>query len=280
METTTANNPLSPELENTQEFNPRVAFDFENLTRLRQFQGNLYDEAFEAGKSEGFGEPLAEFFAKKSVEDGVSAYLSDYGMDVTNQDYKKYKNAVLELSILNVDNKNWNTGVDLDENSQPVQSGYERSIELYEDLTGKAYTHKLEDNTPEESENAETEPTVEVDPLLEAQKAEADRINSESLSVTKEQYKDSVNTKLDNFNTKVADLKLKADSLADSSKATVETEITKLEDKRSEIETKLTDVDNASDLNTLKTVRSQIDSMMTDVDKKYTVLAARPELAN
>lgn len=114
----------------------------------------------------------------------------------------------------------------------------------------------------------------------QAQKAEADRINSESLSVTKEQYKDSVNTKLDNFNTKVADLKLKVDSLSDSSKAAVETEITKLEDRRSQIETKLIDIDNATDLNTLKTVRSQIDSMMTDVDKKYTVLAARPELAN
>lgn len=177
METATLNNPSSPESEQTQEFNPRVAFDFENLTRLREFQGSLYEEAYDASKSEGFGEPLREFFAKKSVEDGVSAYLNDHGMDVKNPDYKKYKNGILELSILNVDNINWNMGVDLDANGQPVQSGYERSIELYENLTGKTYTHIAETTSPTLEDEVQDE-SPETDPLIEAQKAELKQLRT------------------------------------------------------------------------------------------------------
>lgn len=102
-------------------------------------------------------------------------------------------------------------------------------------------------------------------------KAEAQKIANENLSVTKEQYKDTVNTKLENIDSKITQLrdKLNASNLNDSDKIKVEDEIKKLEDKKSEIETKVGAIDLASNIDSFKNTRNQIDSMFSSLDKSY-----------
>jgi hypothetical protein len=165
METTTTVIPThSIEHETSRDFDPRATLDFDALTQLRVIQNELYQEAYDYNKSEGVSNNLAQYFASKAVEDGVETYLINQGLAAKDPTFKYYKDGLMELSILNFADKNWKTSREKDAHKRPVQSGRERTIELYEDLTNKFYTDTYEPVAPVTLESI---PTPEATPPVD-----------------------------------------------------------------------------------------------------------------
>ncbi|MBC7474612.1 MAG: hypothetical protein H7263_10000 [Candidatus Sericytochromatia bacterium] len=209
------------------------------------------------------------------------------------EEVKVKENVVLETTPK--PNEKVNVNVDVQQPQQPVERTKTDVVVVNNDKSGKdlavmnANIQKLQDQLKSSNDQSKIELNKQIQKMnadkLQLQKqvatlqtksvqANAKTQSDQNLDITKQQYRDSSRTKIDDFSKKMDDLKTKVANLNDPEKTQADNDISRIEDSKAETEKKLNDIDASKDISSLKIAKNQIDNMLTDLDKKYTQLLA------
>ncbi len=175
MENASANTNTTS-IENTLEdsehvvFTPRAVLDLDAIEALRAAQHNAFNQAIDVHTSNGFSNETATFYAKNATHSVIDQYLEANGLDRNDDRYVTYQNALSQVSINAVDDKDW-AATYIEGTTEQGQSGRDKVRALYADLTGEDYYAN-----PDATESSEQQEIV--DPAVEAAKEQLTALRS------------------------------------------------------------------------------------------------------